>query len=281
MNRRLVALTLIGICFVSGCKSLNNVLDSAPKPTARVIGTELKNLSLDNLDLVFSVEVANPYPAALPLLDLAYKLGSGGNDILQGSIKPPGSVPARGSSVIQLPARIAFATLIKALKGVSAGSVVPYQANLELGVDAPLLGRLTLPLSQSGELPIPAVPHVELSSLAVSKLSLDQITTSIKLRVKNTNQFPLDLTKLNVSLVLGGLEVGATTLANGVKFPAGDTATLDVPLSFSPRAIGMGLLNLLRGNQIAYSISGSIDADSRFGPLALPFSHTGNSAVTQ
>ena len=43
----------------------------------------------------------------------------------------------------------------------------------------------------------------------------------------------------------------------------------------------MGLLNLLRGNQIAYKISGSIDASTRFGPLSLPFSRIGNTAVTR
>jgi hypothetical protein len=54
-----------------------------------------------------------------------------------------------------------------------------------------------------------------------------------------------------------------------------------VPLSFSPRAVGIGIVNLLRGNQIAYQVSGSVDANTRFGPLSLPFSRISNTAVTR
>ena len=40
-------------------------------------------------------------------------------------------------------------------------------------------------------------------------------------------------------------------------------------------------MNLLHGNQIAYKVSGSVDANTRYGPLSLPFSHIGNTAVTR
>ena len=161
------------------------------------------------------------------------------------------------------------------------GSIVPYTADFKIGVDAPVLGRIEVPLSKSGELPVPAVPQVELTSLAIGKLGLDQMTASAKVQVKNTNQFPLDLTKLGVSFALGGMEVGSSRLASPINLPAGQAATLEVPLAFSPRAAGVGLMNLLRSNQIAYKISGTIDANSRFGPLSLPFSHIGNTPISR
>ena len=52
-----------------------------------------------------------------------------------------------------------------------------------------------------------------------------------------------------------------------------------VPLSFSPRALGVGIYNLLRGDQIAYKLSGSIESGTRFGPIVLPLARIGN-AVT-
>jgi LEA14-like dessication related protein len=278
---RLATFVLACVCLIGGCKSLDGLLAAAPKPTARVLSAELKNLSLEGLDLVFHVEVANPYSANLPLADLTYALNSVGNTLLQGGIKPAGTVPARGTTVIRLPARLSFAALMKTLKSVTPGSVVPYQVELNLSIDAPVLGMLTLPLSHAGELPIPAVPQVELTSVAIDKLSLDQITTLVKLRVKNTNQFPLDLTELGVKLALGGMEVGGSKLAKSVSLPSGADIALEIPISFSPRSVGIGLMNLLRGKQIGYSVSGSIQAESRFGPLALPFNHAGNTAVTR
>jgi LEA14-like dessication related protein len=281
VSRRFAALALICAALVGGCQSMQDLIGGAPKPTAHVIGASIRGLSLENIVLLFDVEVENPYPTSLPLIDLGYSLASGGSKFLEGTIKPTGSIPARGKQVIQVPATVAFSSLFATLKGVKPGAIVPYTADFKLGVDAPVLGRLDVPLSKKGELPIPAVPQVELASLAMGKLSLDQMTASAKLQLKNTNQFPLDLKKLGVSFALGGLEVGSSKLANSVSLPAGQAITLEMPLSFSPRVVGIGLVNLLRGDQIAYKVSGSIDAATRFGPLSLPFSHIGNTPITR
>jgi LEA14-like dessication related protein len=281
VHYRLATFALIGASLVSGCQSMQDLIGGAPKPTAHVIGASIRGLSMENIVLLFDVEVENPYATSLPLIDLGYSLASGGKKFLEGSVKPTGSIPARGKQVIQLPATVPFSSLLATLKDVKPGAIVPYTADFKLGVDAPVLGRLDVPLSKSGELPIPAMPQVELTSLAIGKLNLDQITASAKMQVKNTNQFPLDLTKFGVSIALGGLDVGSSKLANAVKLPAGQAATLEVPLTFSPRAVGIGLVNLLRGDQIAYKVSGSIDANSRFGPLSLPFSHIGNTPIAR
>jgi LEA14-like dessication related protein len=269
------------LVLIGGCQSMQELIGGAPKPTAHVIGASIRGLSLENIVLLFDVEVENPYATSLPLIDLDYSLMSGSSKFLEGTVKPTGSIPARGKQVIQIPATVPFSSLLAALKGVKPGAIVPYTANFRIDIDAPVLGRIDVPLSKSGELPVPAVPQVELTSLAIGKLSLDQMTASAKLQVKNTNQFPLDLTKLGVSFALGGEEVGSSKLANSVNLPAGQATMLDVPLSFSPRAVGVGLVNLLRGNQIAYKVSGSIDANTRFGPLSLPFNHIGNTSVTR
>ena len=275
------ALLAAFLTLLAGCQSMQDLLGGVPKPSAHVIGASIRGLTLENIVLLFDVEIENPYAASLPLIDLAYSLTSGGNKFLEGTLKPSGSIPARGKQVLQIPATVPFSTLFATLKGVKPGTVVPYTADFSFGVDAPVLGRLNVPLSKSGELPVPAVPQVELTSLAIGKFGLDEISASAKLQVKNTNQFPLDLTKLGVNFALGGLEVGSSRLASSANLQPGQTGTLELPLAFSPRAAGMGLLNLLRGNQIAYKISGSIDANTRFGPLSLPFSRIGNTAVTR
>ncbi len=275
------ALVLPFALLASGCQSVQDLIGGAPKPTAQVIGTSIRGLTLENVVLLFDVEVENPYAVSLPLIDIGYSLTSGGNKVLEGTLKPSGSIPARGKQVLQIPATVPFASLFAALKTLKPGAVVPYIADFNFGVDTPLLGRLNVPLSKSGELPVPAVPQVALTSLDIGKLGLDQISASAKLQIKNTNQFPLDLRKLGVSFALGGIEVGSSNLASPVKLSAGQSATIDVPLAFSPRTVGVGLMNLLRGNQIAYKVAGSMEADSRFGAISLPFSHIGNTAVTR
>jgi LEA14-like dessication related protein len=278
---RLAAFALICGSLVSACQSLEGILATAPKPTARIIGTEMKNLSLERIDLIFNVEVANPYAMNLPLVDLTYNVASGGTSLLQGNIKPSGAVQAYGTSLIQVPARITFASLLKALKGVKPGSVVPYKADLTLGVDAPVVGLLTLPLSKTGELPVPAAPEVELSSFEIAKLNLDETKATAKLQVKNTNSFALSLSKLSIELALGANKIVDTSLAQSAKIAPGQTVAVDVPLSFSPRSFGLTVINLLRGNKSAYSLVGFLEAGTPYGPLALPFNRNGNTTITK
>ena len=277
----LIRAAFVLAALLAGCQSMQDMLGGVPKPTAHVIGVSIRGLSLENVVLLFDVEVQNPYAAGLPLIDLGYSLTSGGTKFLEGTVTPTGSIPARGSQILQVPATVPFSSLYTTVKGIKPGANVPYTADFRIGMDVPLLGKIDVPLSKSGEFPVPAVPQVELNSLAVGKLSLDQMKATAILKIKNTNQFPLDLTRLGVNFALGGLEVGGSKLANPVSLPPGQATTLEIPLSFSPRAVGIGLVNLLKGDQIAYKVSGAIDADTRYGPLSLPFSHVGNTAVTK
>jgi LEA14-like dessication related protein len=270
---------LILSTLLAGCESLGPLMDSAPRPTARVVAVNLQNITLDKIDLVFALEVSNPYSVNLPLLELGYALGSGGNRLLDGTVKPSGSIPARGSQIVQLPAIVQFAPLMQTLKNVRPGSVVPYKADFILALDTPLLGRMDVPVSKSGEFPVPAMPEVEMATFSIGTLSLDQVGATARVQLKNTNQFPLDLTKLGIAFSLAGQDVARTSLASAVNLAPGQSAPLEVPVAFSPRKLGGGLLNLLRGNQIAYKVAGSVEAKSRFGPLALPFSRVGNTSI--
>jgi LEA14-like dessication related protein len=146
-------------------------------------------------------------------------------------------------------------------------------------VDAPVLGPLAIPLSKSGEIPVPALPQVELASFDIGRLALDQTTGTAVLKLKNTNQFALDFSKLALNFSLGSQEVGRTSLVKPLSLQPGQTGTLQVPLAFSPRAIGVSVFNLLRGDQIAYKLSGSMEANTRFGPITLPISRIGNTPV--
>jgi LEA14-like dessication related protein len=280
MRRRSACWALLAfLTFFGGCKSLTDVLEDVPKPSVKVLGVGLQGLSLSGASLVFDLEISNPYAASLPLVDLTYKLASGTNTILEGKVVQTGSVPARGTQVIQLPANFRFSALLETLKGVKPGAVVGYQADFSLGVNAPVLGQMSVPFAHRGELPIPAMPQVELVSFDLAKLGLDETRATAHVRLKNTNQFSLELSKLGLDFALGEQEIAHTSIGNTTSLKPGETQSIPVSLSFSPRKLGVGLLNLLRGSEIAYTLSGQLEANTRFGPLSLPLNRIGNTPV--
>lgn len=264
---------------LAACSSLDDVIESAPKPGARLLGAGVRNLSLRSLDLVFDVEVSNPYGVSLPLVDLNYTLGSGSKQLLTGSIKPSGSVPAYASSVVQLPARLDLGAVMKTLPGIKPGAVVPYSAEIVVVVEPPVVGQMKLPLKRNGEIPVPTIPEITLTSFDVDQLSLDRVSGKARLRIRNTNQFAIDFSQIRFDLAMGGRNLASTRFRSSSKLAPGQSSTIEIPITFAPSAAGAGLLDLLGGSDASYAISGRIDVMTRFGELALPFSQRGNTAV--
>ena len=259
----------------TGCESLKGLLVSSEKPSVRVTGVHLQDLSLESLKLVFDTEVTNPYEVPLPLVNLDYSLSSAGKEFLSGKAPVQGSIPAKGSQVVPLPAALSFVPVLKVLDGLKPGSVVPYEARLKLYVDAPVVGILALPVSHSGSLPIPAIPEVQLAQVEWKSLSIDSASAVIQLSVKNTNQFPVDLQKLTFGLSLADAKVGDASFAQSVRFEPGGQAVLRIPVSLSPKSLGLGAFNLLRGEGSGYKIEGSMGLGTPFGPLSLPLVQSG------
>jgi LEA14-like dessication related protein len=248
----------------------------ASRPTAELAGVGLDSLDLTSATLRFDVKVTNPYPVALPLANLDYNLASNAASFLSGQADLQGTVPALGTKTVSLPAKITYRELLAALKGVTPGQVVPYKAVMGLSVKSPVGGALRLPLEKEGQLPVPAVPDVKVESITWSNLSLEEAKGVIKLHVTNPNQFALDVAKIDYALNLGGAEVAKSALASATKLAAsGGSGTVDIPITFSPKNLGLGAVKMLSGSGGGYGLSGALSVNTPFGPMTLPLSAQG------
>jgi LEA14-like dessication related protein len=143
---------------------MNQVLN-LQKPTARMTGLKFQDVKLNSATLLFDVEVDNPYPVALPLMNLDYGLSSGAEPFLNGSAELQTTVPAKSKKIVSLPTNINYLDMLKALKGIKPGSKIPYKADLGLSVDAPTLGLMRLPLKKEGEIVLPTASDVDVKYL--------------------------------------------------------------------------------------------------------------------
>lgn len=159
-----VAAVVLSAVFFGGCESLQEVLN-VRRPTARMTGLKFDEVKLDSAMLVFDVEVENPYPVVLPLLNMDYGLSSDGNRFLSGSSELQSTVPAKSHKTVSLPARVNYLEVLKALKGIRPGSKIPYSADLGLSVETPGLGRIKLPLKKEGEVVLPKISDIEVGDI--------------------------------------------------------------------------------------------------------------------
>ena len=267
---------LLLVLTMAGCEAVQSILDME-KPTARIAGVGIRDISLESATLTFDVEVSNPYPVALPLVNVDYGLASGGAQFLSGEAKLQGAVPAKGRKTVTVPATIDYAQLLTALKDVRPGSVLPYKADLGFSVDSKMTGLLRLPLHKEGELPVPTVPRVEVTQIKWDKLTLSRAGGRVNLRIVNSNKFPVKLSKLDYALSLGGVEVARSSLAEAVAFDAsGGAGAVEIPISFAPTKLGLAVFGMLKGNGAGYSLKGTLAVDTPFGPISLPIDKAGD-----
>jgi LEA14-like dessication related protein len=161
------------IIFLCGCETLQQVLD-IQKPTAQLAGVKFGSVSLEGAQLVFDVDIDNPYPAPLPLLNIDYGLTSKDSKLFSGSADLDGTIPAKSNRTVSLPVTIKYLDIVKAFKGVRPGSAIPYKADIGLSLDTPALGKLRLPLGRQGTLNVPDIPKAD--EIDLQRILLDKIT---------------------------------------------------------------------------------------------------------
>ncbi len=267
-----LALLLLG---TGGCETARNLLGDTP--TAKIVGASLKDLDLNGVTLGFDVDVTNPYTVGLPVAALDLALASQGTKFLDANSADQGVVPANGRKTFPMTAKVPFAGLLDVLKSVKPGSIVPYTADLGVAVDAPVAGRMRLPVRHEGELPVPTVPDVSVKSIKWSELSLTKAAAVVSLDVTNLNQFPIDLTNLSYDLSLGQTKVATSSLQRAVSFGAsGGKQTLDIPIAFKPTDFGVAMLGALTGSKAGYKVDGLLEGKTRFGDIHLPFTRAGD-----
>jgi len=250
------------------------------KPTASVKGIQLQDIDLNAITMLFDVQVDNPYSVPLPLVNLDYGLASRDKPFLSGEAALQGTVPARGSKTVSLPAKVTYKQLLDVLTNVKLGSVVPYRADLGLSVDPPVGGRLRMPISKEGKLPVPAPPDVSVQEIKWDELSLTSAGGTIKLNVVNRNQFPVDLSLLAYGLTLGSTKVASASVAKPLALdPNGGAGTLEIPIQFSPKDLGLAVLGMLTGDGASYSLAGNTSVGTPFGPMNLPFDKVGKTLL--
>jgi LEA14-like dessication related protein len=153
-----------------GCDTIQSALN-LQKPKANLIGLKFENVSLESASILFDVEIENPYPAALPLVNIDYDMTSNNSKLFSGKANLEGTIPAGGTKSISLPVKISYLDVVKAFKGITPGSKIPYKADVGLSVNAPALGVIRLPLNKTGEIDVPAIPKAG----DIEKMILDKI----------------------------------------------------------------------------------------------------------
>jgi LEA14-like dessication related protein len=287
MLRRFIhhALTLLAIAVlaggvwpIGGCVAIEAALSPERKPTLRVQDVQIHGLSLERATLLFDVEVTNHYRSTLPLLGTECVLSVQGQRLLGGMAGPVPSLAPGASRTVQVPMEVRYADLHRAIQSIHPGAVVDYAADLTFWFDAPVLGRMSTAKHYEGKLPVPAVPEVQVAAIDWPSVTWNALAARVHLRVRNTNEFPVDFQALNCRVELGR----AIALAGEVDCPhhlePGQWEEMDLVAGLSLKILVAAGATWTKGQPQDYLLSGSCRLTTPYGGLDLPLAQAGRTS---
>lgn len=245
------------------------------KPTADVTGIHIPHINLEKADIVVDILVKNPNPIPIPLIDINYLIESDGRKLVSGLIPDAGTIHAHGSETVKIPVCLIYDDIKNTYDDIKPGSIIPYKIKVDLIVDVPVFGRLTLPLEKTGEIPIPYKPDMDVEKIKFEKFSIEETIANLHLKLENKNDFDLGLNALDYEVWLCDVSIGGAELAKTAKLEKNGITYIDIPITFKPKDCGSALWDMIRGRGTGYSMKGNIDVDTPFGAMKLPISKEG------
>ncbi|KAL9237552.1 hypothetical protein vseg_012086 [Gypsophila vaccaria] len=245
------------------------------KPSADVSAIHIPEINLHKADIVIDVLVKNPNPVPIPLVDINYLIESDGRKLVSGLIPDAGTIHAHGSETVKIPVTLIYQDIKNTYDDIKPGSIIPYKVKVDLIIDVPVFGRITIPLEKTGEIPIPYKPDIDIEKIKFEKFSLEETRATLHLKLENMNDFDLGLNSLDYEVWLGGVNIGGTELEKAANIEKKGITFINLPVSFRPKDFGSALWDMIRGRGTGYAMKGHIFVDTPFGAMKLPISKEG------
>ncbi|KAL9272131.1 Desiccation protectant protein Lea14-like protein, partial [Drosera capensis] len=245
------------------------------KPTADVSGIHITKINLRKADLVVDVLVKNPNPVPIPLIDINYLIESDGRKLVSGLIPDAGTIHAHGSETVKIPVTMIYDDIKQTYSDIKPGSIIPYRVKVDLIIDVPVIGRITIPLEKTGEIPIPYKPDIDVEKIRFKRFSFEETEAILHLKLENKNDFDLGLNALDYEVWLANMSIGGAELEKSAKLEKNGISYIDIPITFRPKDFGSALWDMIRGRGTGYTMKGNINVDTPFGAMKLPISKEG------
>ena len=198
----LPALVLALALGMSGCESFN-LSGMLKNPEVSVSGAEIEQLAFDGARVRFDVKVSNPNPVGVRLAGFDYRLTLDGTEFLTGTVDQAVSIAARGASTIPVPVAFRYENLLAAVARLAEAAETPYEMAVGFSFELPVLGKVRVPASFKGVLPVLRAPGVSVAALRLDRLTLTAASLVLSLDIRNPNDFSLGLQGLDYSFAVG------------------------------------------------------------------------------
>ena len=256
------SLLLFFIFFLSGCAELTKHAETI-KPTARLTGTRLANINFEQADLVFDMDVVNQNPVAINLAGLNYDLKIENQSLISGVTAQGLEIKPASTSTVQLPVTLKFDDLRKLPGELWQQDRFAYQLDTKIVVDLPIIGNYAIPLSKSGELPVPKMPVIKVKGVKIKNLSLAAAEVVAQVEIDNPNAFDLAFSDFDYQLDINQQNWGQGSISQRSSIPQKAKGMIEIPVKLDIMSMGKSAYQLLSSKQpLEYQLKGAMTLDT-------------------
>jgi LEA14-like dessication related protein len=261
------------ILIFGSCQTLQQ-LASIQQPTLEAGKVNLRHLSFEAADLALTVNITNPNPIGVTLNGFDYDLKIEGASLFKGNQASNQTIAAGGKSRLEIPVTLIFKDAYNAVQTLKNRDSAGYQISCGLMFDLPVVGKVRVPASQSGHLPLVRLPRLKIQSLKVRKMSLTRADLELTLGVSNPNAFSFAMKKLDYDFAVNGLSWAKGEAAESASVSAGSDRAIRIPVSLSLLDMGQTVVQMLSGTKaLDCTLTGTLNLGTSipaFGDAVIP-----------
>lgn len=254
---------IVAALALNGC--VGTVRDLELQRLGRV---SVRQATADLLELDLEIEVYNPHRITAKISDLEYQIAIAGKTLAAGSWSPTIALPARTSSLLDLPVRVRFDQIDTDTFNSLFLDQIPYQLRGTARLLAPL-ERESVDLELQGFLPAPKGIDLRLNGKGTAPF-LTQVTLGSSLRglvagrvfvdlaIENPFSFALPIESFEYRVKLAGHTAGHGSVARNTELSPGPNE-LRLPLQADLARAAAGLVaGALGGGRFDGKIDGEV-----------------------
>ena len=267
---------------IAGCANIDKQFETI-KPTAQLLETRLTNINFEQVELAFDVAINNPNPFSLRVSGLDYEIIIADYALLSGVLAQGLKLKKASTSEVTLPITLKFDDLRKLPGKLWQDDYFSYRLASRIHLDLPLIGKYDMPLTKKGELPVPKIPSVNLTSVTVTSLNLASADIIAMLEINNPNAFQLGLKNFNYKLNINKQTWGEGISTVPRNIAEKSTGTVSIPMKLNLLTMGNSVYQLLNGDQrLNYQLSGNMTLDTglnTFRAYRMPLNISGSTSL--
>lgn len=243
---------------LSGCASLQRLAEGTlEKPRLRFEKAEVAAVDLEGTTLVLDFTVENPNDLTFEVAGATWRLAVEGAEVADGDVPGGVALPARGKAPFAVTVRLRWADAARLADQVRQQPEVAWRVEGAIAVESPV-GRLSLPYSHDGRLPVPRLPGLRLAGGSLEVASFTELEVELSLDVTNPNEFLLPGATLRFDLLLNGVVLATAREATLRRVDAHGEARLVVPVRVSLAGAGRAAGTLHGGGKL--QLKGTVSA---------------------